>query len=107
MIKIDKGGEVLVNRCSEKCNKFRQEKITMRKILIYIPFLLIALFLTFSKQIIFAGNNNEKYLQIECGEYRNDILDYIQNNWMNFFADEEIEEYAGSDIVVGGAVWSL
>ena len=73
----------------------------MRKIFRYIPFLLIALFLAGTNQTVFASENNRQSLQIECGEYRNDILDYIQNNWMNFFDDEEIEKYAGSDIVVG------
>lgn len=72
----------------------------MKKILKYLPIFLIAFCLTFGKQIIFA-NSEEKTLQVESIEYNNKILEYIKNNWMNFFSDDELEKYSNYDIIVG------
>lgn len=73
----------------------------MKKIFRCITFLFMLIFLTSVNQSVFADKDNNQSLKIERGEYKNDILDYIKNNWMNFFGENELKEYAGSDIVVG------
>jgi hypothetical protein len=73
----------------------------MRKIFRCIPFLLIVLFFTCANQTVFACEDSNQSLRIERGEYRDDILDYIQNNWSDFFGEKELEKYAGSDVIIG------
>ena len=73
----------------------------MKKFLRYILIILIAFCLNFSNKTIFASENNEYSLQVERGEYSDEILDYIRNNWENFFERDELKKFLGSDIIVG------
>ena len=76
----------------------------MKKFLRYILIILIAFCLNFSNKTIFASENNEYSLQVERGEYSDEILDYIRNNWENFFGRDELKKFLGSDIIEERAI---
>lgn len=71
-------------------------KIIFRNISIFLS----VLFFSIGNQIVFADEVSESF-KMERGNYRKDILDYIQKNWKNFFGEKELEEYKGADIIFG------
>lgn len=72
----------------------------MKKLIRYIPYFLIIVFLSGANQRVYVAEKNDQSLQVERGEYRDDIVDYMQNNWMNFFGEDELKEYSGSSILI-------
>lgn len=73
----------------------------MKKLLRYLCTLLVVISFSWGSKPVFAHEQNNGILQVERGEYGKDILDYIKNNWRNFFSEKELQDFVGSDIIVG------
>ena len=74
----------------------------MNKMFKYLSLFLLVVLFVVGTHTVFADDNQEP-LQIEQGEYNQEILDYIQNNWNHFFSKNELREFANSnsDVVIG------
>lgn len=73
----------------------------MRKIKKAISAIIIGTSLCVCSVKVKAEEISNHPLQVEVGDYSDDLLKYIQDNWMNMFGDDELQSFSGDQIVVG------